>query len=152
MHLSDKQLIRFHQNRMDVDEMLPFLEHIGQCTHCAGRLSSLDDPHMIAPSYLKEEIVERSSQLDIQTSLQIKRVSKNMQLFYYSLRTAAAMAVALFLLFAVNQASFQSGPPQFTPPKAPSLATSELSSTGKQVLNTLNDFTSKLLYGGNNDD
>lgn len=54
-----------------------------------------------APVYLKAQILERASRPDLQAAVAVRRTSKNMQLFYYSLKTAAAVLAALLLLFAL---------------------------------------------------
>lgn len=55
-----------------------------------------------APAYLKGQILERKAMADVQAAAAMHRTSKKMQLFYYSLKTAAAVAAALFILFAVS--------------------------------------------------
>lgn len=54
-----------------------------------------------APAHMKQEILERSRRADYQLVLQTRKVSRNMQLFFYSLKVGAAVVMALFLLFAV---------------------------------------------------
>lgn len=55
-----------------------------------------------APAYLKEQILERKAMADVQAAAAVHRTSKKMQLFYYSLKTAVAVAAALLLLFSVS--------------------------------------------------
>lgn len=54
-----------------------------------------------APAHMKAEILERSRKPDYQIALQTRRLSRNMQFFFYSLKVGAAVATALFLLFTV---------------------------------------------------
>ncbi|MCI8376058.1 MAG: hypothetical protein HFI29_11580 [Lachnospiraceae bacterium] len=54
-----------------------------------------------APAHMKQEILERSGRMDYQLAVTTKRVSRQMQLFFYSLKVGAAVATALFLLFMV---------------------------------------------------
>ncbi len=57
------------------EEEAAFLGHIGTCTFCAERFgdwmeASSDTPP--APRYLKEEILSRAGQLDIQAARKLK--------------------------------------------------------------------------------
>ncbi|MCI9384696.1 MAG: hypothetical protein HFI24_10930, partial [Lachnospiraceae bacterium] len=54
-----------------------------------------------APAHMKQEILERSKRLDYQLAVTTRKVSKQMQLFFYSLKVGAAVVTALFLLFMV---------------------------------------------------
>lgn len=54
-----------------------------------------------APAHMKQEILERSRRVDYQLAVTTKKASKQMQLFFYSLKVGAAVATALFLLFMV---------------------------------------------------
>lgn len=54
-----------------------------------------------APAHMKQEILERSRRMDVQLVVQSRRLSKKMQLFFYSLKVGAAVAMALFMLFLV---------------------------------------------------
>mgnify|MGYP006865384928 CR=1 FL=1 len=54
-----------------------------------------------APAHMKQEILERSERIDYQLAVTTRKVSRQMQLFFYSLKVGAAVATALFLLFMV---------------------------------------------------
>ncbi|MCI8557143.1 MAG: hypothetical protein HFI19_05125 [Lachnospiraceae bacterium] len=54
-----------------------------------------------APVHMKQEIMERSRRMDYQMAVTTRKVSKQMQLFFYSLKVGAAVVTALFLLFMV---------------------------------------------------
>lgn len=54
-----------------------------------------------APAHMKQEILERSRRVDYQVAVTTRQVSKQMQLFFYSLKVGAAVVTALFLLFMV---------------------------------------------------
>lgn len=103
MHLRNTDIKQFQDNTMNTEEMIRFLEHLDECDFCMERF--LDDPSdadISAPSYLKEQILTRAAQPDVQASKAVKQTSRKLQLFYYSLRTAAGVAAALFLLFSLG--------------------------------------------------
>lgn len=54
-----------------------------------------------APAHMKQEILERSRRMDYQLAVTTRKASKQMQLFFYSLKVGAAVVAALFLLFMV---------------------------------------------------
>lgn len=54
-----------------------------------------------APVHMKQEILERSRRPDYQMAVQTRRISRNMQLFFYSLKVGTAVAAALIMLFMV---------------------------------------------------
>lgn len=56
-----------------------------------------------APHYLKDSIIGRSRQLDVQAAVKTRQLSKRLQLLCYSLRVGAAVAGALlFLVFSTS--------------------------------------------------
>ena len=63
-----------------------------------------------APAHMKQEILERSKRLDYQLAATTQKVSKQMQLFFYSLKVGAAVVTALFLLFMVPKEIPQAEP------------------------------------------
>ncbi len=58
------------------------------------KYSLLSEP----PSYLKEEILKRTRQMDVQAAMRLKETSKQMQLFMYSLKVGLAVVASIFLL------------------------------------------------------
>lgn len=54
-----------------------------------------------APVHMKQEILERSRRPDYQMTVQTRKISRNMQLFFYSLKVGTAVAAALIMLFMV---------------------------------------------------
>lgn len=54
-----------------------------------------------APVHMKQEILERSRRVDYQMNVQTRKLSRNMQLFFYSLKVGTAVVAALFLLFTI---------------------------------------------------
>ena len=63
-----------------------------------------------APVHMKQEILERSRRVDYQVAVATRQVSKQMQLFFYSLKVGAAVVTALFLLFMVPKEIPQAEP------------------------------------------
>ncbi|MFT3983886.1 MAG: hypothetical protein QM697_08250 [Lachnospiraceae bacterium] len=64
-------------------------------------------PLLSAPSYLKEEIIEKSLGISVQVPIQLKKqkkeISKRMQLLFYSLKISAAVVFCLFQLATLNR-------------------------------------------------
>lgn len=54
------------------------------------------------PAYLKEQILTRVAQPDMQMAATPRRISKRMELFLYSCRVTVAVAASLLLLFAAS--------------------------------------------------
>lgn len=50
------------------------------------------------PRYLKEEILNRTRQLDVQASVKLKETSRQVQLMVYSLKVGFAVVASIFLL------------------------------------------------------
>ena len=50
------------------------------------------------PGYLKEEILSRAHQIDVQASVKLKETSRQVQLMLYSLKVGFAVAASIFLL------------------------------------------------------
>lgn len=92
-------------NKNEEKELLDFLEHLSSAD------SGWEDPEQTlkearslrpAPAYLKEQILERSQMPDVKLEQSAKATSKQIQLFFYSLKTAAAVGIALLLLSTVS--------------------------------------------------
>lgn len=54
------------------------------------------------PAYLKEEILQRTQQMDVQMAANVKERSLQMQLFLYSLKVGLAVMSSIFLLMLTN--------------------------------------------------
>lgn len=63
-----------------------------------------------APAHMKQEILERSERIDYQLAVATRKVSGQMQLFFYSLKVGATVVTALFLLFMVPKEIPQAEP------------------------------------------
>ena len=111
-HISRELFCDWQEGRLKGREETDFFPHIGACTFCAeqfgnwmeeglsdemGReqfLTMEEEP----PRYLKEEIRNRTRQLDVQASMKLKETSRQVQLMLYSLKVGLAVAASIFLL------------------------------------------------------
>ncbi len=57
---------------------------------------------LIAPVYMKDNIMKRSNNPVIRIAAESKKVSKKIQLFWYSLKISAAVVIALSLLIFIG--------------------------------------------------
>lgn len=100
-HISDSQYEAFRINKMDDAELIRLLEHAQQCTFCAERLGDAVEEGIMSimpPAYLKDQIREQTEQLDVVLNKKIRQTSNRMQLFFYSLRVAATVSLAILML------------------------------------------------------
>ena len=99
-----------------------------------------------APIQMKEEILKKSKSPVIRIAVESKKVSKKVQLFWYSLKISAAVAIALTLLI------FISIPANFVPSVKTGPVNKEWNITEKiydrstQVTNILGKFSDKILF------
>lgn len=110
MHLEPKDIKHFENNTLETEEMIAFLEHLNTCDFCLEQVLSDKEltGNVHAPKCLKEQILSRAAQTDVQTAKAVRETSHKMQLFCYSLRTAAGVVAALFLLFTMGSIDFSS--------------------------------------------
>lgn len=99
-HITKKMFCDWQEGKLPDHEEVSFLQHIGDCTFCAGQFGAWMEEDLLIepPSYLKEEIQARSRQLDVQTVIKVKQTSKQMKLMLYSLKVGLAIAASIFLL------------------------------------------------------
>lgn len=100
-HISEDMWIALEKNIIDSEQFMQILEHTCECTWCAERMAMVMDSETAAvepPSYLGDEIRERTKQLDVQAAVTVKRTSEKIQLLMYSLRVGAAVALSILLL------------------------------------------------------
>lgn len=103
MHIEEKILKKFQEGTLDNAQKIQLLEHAQHCDYCMQQLFTLEqEDFLMAPAYLKETVIQHAKRPDIRTSAQVKRTSRRMQLFCYSLRTATGVACTLFLFFTVS--------------------------------------------------
>ncbi len=125
-HITPDLFCNWQAGRMGQNEEEKFLDHIGTCTFCAqqfgdwmergitgpetsaGLIQSPEDarqrPPLLSepPAYLREEILRRSRQIDVQASMRIKETSHRIQLLMYSLKVGAAVMASILLLMVTS--------------------------------------------------
>lgn len=101
MHIDEKTLQRFREGSLDTEETIALLSHMEECNLCMDAVTE-QTPCITAPSYLKEQILTRAKEPDIQAALTIRQTSRKMELFIRGLHTAFGVLAALFMLFALN--------------------------------------------------
>lgn len=165
MHIESERLIAYSNNKIvDIKELIDILEHIGTCDYCAGLLAEIesdvkeDELHIMAPKYLKAQIIERSEKLDIKAEITVKKTSKNMQLLIYSLKTTAAVIGALILLFSVSNINMDYSIPQKQQIEREYQGkenyneeiniSRKIAEKSNEISNTINDISNIILNGG----
>lgn len=153
-HITEKMWIALTEDTISQDDFMQILEHTGECTWCAERLAEIlmqDDAAGEAPSYLPEQILERTKQLDVQATVTIKQTSKKLQLFLYSLKVGAAVAFSLLVLGVT--ANFQDV--SFTQLEVPVVEQEEketvldkVNQAADSVTEKMNEFANQILNGG----
>lgn len=170
MHVQGELFEKFQNETMEPEEMIAFLSHLEECDYCLNELAHTQEctAPALAPSYLKEQILQRAADPDVQTARIVRTTSRKMELFFYSLRTAVGVITALFLLFAANQVDF-SALPHLTPHKEvqqefplserkprsktgiydfSQSITFELSKSTTRLTDSINGFTNFIVNGG----
>lgn len=139
MHIDDKELNNFHNETMDSETLRAFLEHLENCDFCLDQMIHQEEEKCIAaPSYLKEQILNKASSPEVQVAKAASETSRKMQMLYYSLQTAAGVLAALFLLFSIGSIELPI-PSSHSEYNAQAENTQE--TTSKQRGNRLYDFT-----------
>ena len=99
-HVTDEWLNAWILGTLSATEERRLFAHAGSCSHCADLLARyLEQDLMEPPSYLQEEILEKSKTVRIQTGKTMYQRSKQLRLFLYSLKVSFAVAVSLLMLF-----------------------------------------------------
>lgn len=126
-HITRELFCDWQKGELKEPEEKKFLGHIGACTFCAEQFGNwmeemLQEPaeefsqervlekepesekHFLPepPRYLKEEIFERTRQMDVQASVKLKETSRQVQLMMYSLKVGLAVAASIFLLLVTS--------------------------------------------------
>ena len=99
-HISDEMWKKYAQGTLSTKEEEKLYTHVGCCTYCAERFANIVETDFFAepPSYLYDEIVERSRKVDVQAAATVRKTSKKMKLLFYSLKVGFAVAASIFLL------------------------------------------------------
>lgn len=78
------------------------LEHLASCDFCVEQFADYieNQEFLAAPRYLKEDILKRSQQFEVQIVAKSNQASKKLELFYYTLKVgfAAAFAIAFLVI------------------------------------------------------
>lgn len=153
-HITEKIWIAITEDTISQDDFMQILEHTSECTWCAERLAEAlmqEDAASEPPSYLPEQILERTKQLDVQATVTIRQTSKKLQLFLYSLKVGAAVAFSLLILGVT--ANFQDV--SFTQLEMPAAEQEEKETVLKKVSQAadsatekMNEFADQILNGG----
>ena len=99
-HIPEEQFTSFAEGNMKDEDLMHFLEHLGSCNYCANHLDAVMSGEIItAPRDMKENILTAVKRPEVQLAMKARQTSKQMQLFFYSLKVGTATACALLLLF-----------------------------------------------------
>lgn len=108
-----------------------------------GDLSELDSftanqPQM--PAYMKEQLITRMEQPDIQTASSVKKLSKKLELFLFGCKVTAAVAASLLIMIT----SSLTGNPtaETTPVSVPSVKQEKEFDVTGQIIKQLNSSSS----------
>lgn len=167
MHIDENTLDKFQKNEMETEDMIAFLEHLDNCDFCLDQMLNLESQNCptVAPAYLKEQILTRTASLDVQAEKSVAETSYRMKLVYEGLHTAVGVLFALFLLFTIGQADFDSFAPRESSSAAQTQQTERsgttnhlkdfsiginegLSNGSDKVCDYLNDISKKIINGG----
>ena len=99
-HLTEEQLYILKTGDLAAPECRSMMEHIASCSFCAERFADIieEDP-AAPPAYLKEEILDKTNSLEMQTGKTVYQLSKRTRLLLYSLKVGFALTASLCLLF-----------------------------------------------------
>lgn len=98
-HITKEMFQNWQRGKMSSQEEEEFLSHTGICTFCAEQFGNwMENALLEPPAYLKEEIIKRTKQIDVQTVVKVRRTTKRMQLMVYSVKVGFAVAASIFLL------------------------------------------------------
>lgn len=76
------------------------LEHLSSCRFCRQQIAlhTEEQELLTAPARMKSEILSRISRPDVQIIAKSNRISKKLELFYFSLRVGTAVLCSLAIL------------------------------------------------------
>ena len=107
MHIDKNDLIEFDNSTMNTQEVIEFLSHLDHCDSCLDQMIEQESHSLAtAPSYLTEQILNKTDSGEIQFARAADKASRKVQLLRYSLQTAAGVAAALLLLFSIPSVDF----------------------------------------------
>lgn len=148
-HITKEMFQNWQRGKMSSQEEEEFLSHTGICTFCAEQFGNwMEDDLLEPPAYLKEEIVKRTRQIDVQTVVKVKCTTKRMQLMLYSLKVGFAVVASIFLLTIttnfqnMKSVKLQSQQKQTESVEREESITDKLNQGSSLVNDALNDMTS----------
>lgn len=99
-HLTREELEELMAADLSGEGCRSMMEHIASCSFCAERFAGLLENETVPPpAYLKDEILERTRSLEVQTAKTVYTLSKKTRFYLYSLKVGFALAASLYLLF-----------------------------------------------------
>lgn len=99
-HRSKDDFLAFQRDELSPEELIHFLEHTSSCIFCSQQLADcMNEDTITAPKDMKENILKETQQFENQMIHKIKKTSKRMELFLYSLKVGTATVGALLVLF-----------------------------------------------------
>ena len=76
-HLTEEQLHILRTADLAAPECRGMMEHIASCSFCAGRFAGiLEEDPAAPPVYLKDEILDKTGSLEMQTEKTVYQLSK----------------------------------------------------------------------------
>lgn len=107
MHIDKNDLIEFDNGTMSTQEIIELLSHLDHCDSCLDQIIEQESHSPVtAPSYLTEQILDKTASSEVQFARAANKASRKVQLLRYSLQTAAGVAAALLLLFSIPNVDF----------------------------------------------
>lgn len=152
MHIDEEVLKKFQKRSLGSEELIEVLKHLETCSFCTDRWMEIEDEEMVlAPSYLKEDILKRVHKADVQVNIHLKKTSKKAELFYYSLKTTAAVLGALILLISISYVNTSNRIMDYKDRALTSTSISEqLNEKSNEVVNIMTYFSNRIINGGKN--
>lgn len=98
----DKEFLELLSKMADEDLSGDNIIHASQTASHLGQMISNDNiyEHTFMPAYLKEQIINRTEQPDIQAFKTNKRFSKRLELFLFGCKVTASVAASLVIMAA----------------------------------------------------
>ena len=151
MHINDRELEQFHDNKLNTATTMNFLEHLEHCDHCLDQIIQETEAGLTyAPGYLEKQILQKASSLEIQTEKSVRETSRRMLRFWEGVRTAIGMAAALLLLFGISQPNWSSLITKRTPTALESTTSCRNSTSGRELQAFTNELNEQLYNKADN--
>lgn len=152
-HISKHDFDAFKRDVMHQKEKEAFLEHICSCDYCSEQFAiSMSDIVIEAPKNMKKNILMATMRPEVQLAIKIKKTSKRMELFFYSLKVGAATIVALLILLLTMNTSifYKSTGFAKTPSNASSITKENKVPLTAVIRDNMDAFSNSILVFSNN--